>query len=246
MSTTTGEKRTRASHVSNGSTKQARGSGSDGARSTRVKANEAWPALPFDEWQATCDTLHMWTQMAGKVKLELAPFVNEWWEVALHPSARGLTTGRIPYQHGAFEIEFDFISHNLSMRSSWDTTKSLPLLSRTVADFYAEFMAALNALGIDVAINTKPQEVQNPIPFEQDTEHKTYNPEHAHRFWRILTSVANVFEQYRAHFAGKSSPVQFFWGSFDLSIARFNGKPAQPPKSGGRILRYGEDAHNIA
>lgn len=184
--------------------------------------------------------------MAGKVRLELCPFVNEWWEVALHVSARGLTTRTIPWRNGAFEIEFDFVEHNLYIRTNWGAIKALPLLPRSVADFYGEFMAALRALEIDVTINTMPQEVEQPIPFERDTQHASYDAETAHRWWRILTAVANVFEQYRARFRGKSSPVQFYWGSFDLNVARYNGKRAEPPKTGGRIMRYAEDAQNVA
>lgn len=247
MSTTRSDAHRHTSNTSNTSNTSHARSASDGrSRSTQESKAEAWPALPLAEWQATYDTLHMWVQIAGKVKLELCPFLNEWWEVALHPSARGLTTQKIPYQHGAFEIEFDFITHNLFMRTSWDATKALPLISRPVADFYREFMASLAAIGIDVTINTMPQEIEQPIPFERDTQHATYNPEHAHRYWRMLTSVANVFEQYRARFRGKSSSVQFFWGSFDLCVTRYSGKPAEPPTTGGRIMRYAEDAQNVS
>jgi hypothetical protein len=206
----------------------------------------AWPPLPLSAWQDTCDTLHMWTQIVGKVKLELSPFVSQWWEVALHPSARGLTTQTIPWQSGVFAVDFDFIEHNLHIRTSSGAVKSLPLLPRTVADFYGEFMAALGALGIQVAINTMPQEVEQPIPFEQDTQHHSYDPMYANRWWRILTRCATVFERHRATFSGKNSPVQFFWGSFDLSQTRFSGKPAHPPGSGGRIMRFAEDQQNVA
>jgi hypothetical protein len=197
-------------------------------------------------WQDTYDTLHMWTQIAGKLKIELCPYLNEWWEVALHLTARGITTGTIPWQDGVFEVEFDFITHNLSIRTSHGALKSLPLMARSVADFYGEFMAALRALGIKVTINTTPQEVEQPIPFERDTTHAAYDPEYVTRWWRILTRAQSVFEQYRSGFCGKSSPVNFFWGSFDLSQTRFCGRPVAPPSGANRIMRYAEDQENIA
>ncbi len=209
-------------------------------------AAEAWPALPLEAWQDTYDTLHMWTQVVGKVKLELCPYLNEWWEVALHLTARGLTSGTIPWKDGVFAVDFDFIDHNLHIRASDGAVKSLPLLPRSVADFYGEFMAGLRALGIEVSINTTPSELEQPIPFEQDTTHAAYDPEYVTRCWRILLQSATVFERYRSSFAGKSSPVHFFWGGFDLSATRFSGKRAQPPKGAGRIMRFSEDQENIA
>jgi hypothetical protein len=209
-------------------------------------ATERWPALPLDAWQATYDTLHMWTQIAGKVKLELCPFLNEWWEVALHLAARGLTTGPVPSTAGVFAVDFDFLDHNLYIRTSDGGVKALPLLPRAVADFYAEFMAALGTLGIDVTINTMPQEVEHPIPFEQDRQHAAYDAAYVTRWWRILTQIGTVIERYRSGFVGKSSPVQFFWGGFDLNATRFSGKPTQPPTQGGRIMRYAEDQENVA
>ncbi len=214
-------------------------------RDADENAPEAWPELPLDAWRETCDTLHMWTQVVGKVKLELCPFLNEWWEVPLQLSARGLTTSTIPFDRGAFTIDFDFLDHNLYIRASDGGLKCLPLMPRTVADFYAECLAALGALGIDVNLNTRPQQVEHPIPFEQDHEHASYDPVFVNRWWRILTRVGVVLERYRSGFVGKSSPVQFYWGDFDLSQTRFSGKPAQPPKGANRRGRFTEDQENV-
>jgi hypothetical protein len=208
-------------------------------------ATEAWPALALDAWHDTYDTLHMWLQVVGKVKLELCPFLNEWWEVALQLTARGLTTSTIPYARGAFEIAFDFLDHNLYVRTSDGALKALPLMPRSVADFYSEFLAALRAVGIDVNLNTKPQQFQNAIPFEEDQRHAAYDPDYVNRWWRILTKVGVVMEQYRAGFVGKSSPVQFYWGDFDLCVARFSGKPSKPPNGANRRGRFTEDQENI-
>ena len=208
-------------------------------------AAEAWPALPLDGWRDTCDTLHMWTQVVGKVKLELCPFVNEWWEVPLQLTARGLTTMTIPFARGAFAIDFDFIDHNLYIRTSDGAVRALPLIPRSVAEFYAEFMATLGALGIEANLNTRPQQFQPLIPFEQDREHTAYDPAAVGRWWRIVTRVGLVMEKYRAGFSGKSSPVQFYWGDFDLCVTRFSGKPSEPPKGANRRGRFTEDEENI-
>lgn len=204
-----------------------------------------WPELPLDAWRHTCDTLHMWTQVAGKVKLELCPFLNEWWETALHLGPRGLTTSTIPFARGAFAIDFDFLDHNLYIRASDGGVKALPLMPRSVADFYAECAAALRSLGIDVNFNTRPQQFPHSIPFEQDHEHAAYDPVYVERWWRILTRIGVVMERYRSGFAGKSSPVQFYWGDFDLCVTRFSGKAAQPPKGANRRGRFTEDQENI-
>jgi hypothetical protein len=187
----------------------------------------------------------MWTQVVGKVKLELCPFLNEWWEVPLELTARGLTTSTIPYGRGAFEIAFDFIDHNLYIRTSDGALKALPLMPRSVADFYAEFMAALRALGIDVNLNTKPQQFQHAISFENDESHASYDPTYVNRWWRILTQVGIVLERYRSGFVGKSSPVQFYWGDFDLCVTRYSGRPSEPPKGANRRGRFTEDQENI-
>ncbi len=189
-----------------------------------------WPALPLDAWKDTYATLHMWTQVAGKIRLTLTPKINHWWNSALYVTARGLTTSRVPYGDGAFDIEFDFISHEASVKSSEGGRKSVPLVQEPVAAFYEKLMSALRLLGISVAINTKPQEVPDPIPFEQDYRHASYDPEYAHRFWRILLSTSIVLSEFRSRFIGKCSPVHFFWGSFDLACSRYSGRRAPARK----------------
>lgn len=207
--------------------------------------SETWPALPWSEWGETCETLHMWTQVVGKVKLALAPFLNQFWEVGFHPTARGMTTGLIPYADRALDVSFDFIDHNLSIHTSDGLTKVLPLIPRSVADFYQELMAALHACGIDVAINTTPSEVLQPIPFEEDRVHASYDAAYAHRWWQIQTQTTKVLQRYRSPFVGKSSPILFYWGSFDLNAARFSGRPATPPP-GPIFLRLAENQENVA
>ena len=191
----------------------------------------AWPALPLDAWQDTYATLHMWTQIAGKVRLELTPRLNHWWNATFYVTARGLTTSPIPYGGGTFEMEFDFLDHRLKIRTSGGERRALPLEPQTVAAFYERLLAALGGLGIAVAINPRPQEVPGPVPFDQDHRHAAYDGEYARRFWRILVSSSLVFEEFRARFIGKCSPVHFFWGSFDLACSRFSGRPA-PPRRG--------------
>ena len=208
-------------------------------------ATATWPALPLDAWRDTCDTLHMWTQVAGKVKLELCPYINEWWETSLELSARGLTTSTIPFAGVAFTIDFDFIDHNLYIRTSDGGVKAMPLMPRSVADFYAECAAALRSLGIDVNFNTRPQQFQHSIPFEQDHEHAAYDPIYVNRWWRILTQVGIVMDRYRSSFSGKASPVQFYWGDFDLCVTRFSVKAAQPPEGANRRGRFTEDQENV-
>lgn len=205
-----------------------------------------WPELPYEAWKDTRDTLHLWTQMVGKVKLELCPFVNQWWEVAFLLSARGMTTGPIPSGTETFDIEFDFIDHRLVIRVSDGQRKALTLEPRSVADFYALFMGGLADLGIDVKISSMPSEIPNAIRFEQDTAHTSYDAEYVQRWWRAMLAVGGVMERFRTPFHGKSSPVQFFWGGFDLDATRFNGKPTTPTPHGGRIMEYGEDAENFA
>jgi len=199
--------------------------------------SEQWPELPLSAWADTYATLHMWTQIVGKVRLALCPPLNHWWEVPLYVSARGLTTSAIPYGKGVFEIEFDFIDHNLNVTTSGGETQSMPLEPRAVADFYAEFMSVLHALGIDVRIWTMPQEVPDPIRFEQDRTHAAYDAQYAHAFWRILVTVDSIFKEFRSRFIGKSSPVHFFWGSFDLAVTRFSGRRAPERPGADRITR---------
>ena len=198
---------------------------------------DAWPALPLEAWQDTRDTLHMWTQIVGKVRLALCQPLNHWWQVTFYVSARGLTTSPIPYAGGVFEVEFDFENHNLIIQTSGGARKVLPLVPQSVADFYREFMAALKSLGIEVKIWTMPQEVPNPIAFERDTKHASYDREYVSRFWRILLLTDTVFKGFRSRFLGKSSPVHFFWGSFDMAVTRFSGRRAPPREGADRITR---------
>src|SRR5271163_2260769 len=192
---------------------------------------DRWPELPLEAWQDTYATLHMWTQIVGKVRLALSPNVNHWWAVPLYVNALGLTTSAIPYAGGNFEVQFDFIHHKLVIRTSNDAILAMVLAPRSVADFYKEFMGALESLGIAVKIWKMPVELPSPVPFDQDTQHASYDPEYAHRFWRILLSCDAIFKEFRAGFIGKASPVHFFWGSFDLAVTRFSGRRA-PERAG--------------
>ena len=189
-----------------------------------------WPPLPLHEWQDTYRTLHMWTQIVGKIRMALAPPLNHWWQCTLYVNSRGLTTGPVPYTPGCFEIQFDFQKHKLDIVSSEGPAASKPLRAESVASFYGGLMESLASMGIAVEINPKPQEVADPVPFDQDFTHCSYDAEYAHRFWRILLSSAKVLERFRAKFIGKCSPVHFFWGSFDLACTRFSGRTAPPRK----------------
>jgi hypothetical protein len=204
----------------------------------------AWPALPIAEWQATRDTLHMWLQVVGKVRLALSPLMNHWWEVPLYVSARGLTTSPIPYDGGIFEIEFDFIAHQLIIETSGGARKTLELAPKSVADFYAETMAALNELGIAVKIWSMPVEIPTPVRFEEDRAHASYDREYASRFWRVLVSTDTVLKEFRARFIGKSSPVHFFWGSMDLAVTRFSGRRA-PERAGADMMTREAYSHEV-
>lgn len=206
-------------------------------RIAEENAVELWPALPFEAWKDTCETLHMWTQIVGKVRLELSPYMNHWWQVPLYVTARGLTTSPIPYNDRIFEVNFDFIDHNLLILTSDGTTKAIPLIARTVAEFYQEFMASLRSLGIQVQINTLPCEVAHPIRCDQDDIHASYDPAYAHRFWRILAQTDKVLKEYRSFFIGKCSPVHFFWGSFDLAVSVFSGRRAPERPGADHITR---------
>jgi hypothetical protein len=210
-----------------------------------TQTTDPWPALPWDAWGDTCQTLHMWTQVVGKVKLELTPFLNHFWEVGFHLTGRGMTTGLIPYADRAFDVTFDFLDHNLAIQASNGATRTLPLSPRSVADFYQEFMAALQAIGIEVAVNTTPSEVLNPIPFEHDRAHASYDPAYVERWWRVQVQTAKVLQRYRSPFVGKSSPILFYWGSFDLNVARYSGRPAEPPP-GPVFFRLAENQENVA
>ncbi len=209
------------------------------------ETSELWPLLPYDEWKETLDTLHMWTQIVGKVRMELSPFVNHWWHVTLYVTSRGLTTSPIPYQGSTFEVDFDFIDHNLFIQTSQGTSKAMPLIPRSVADFYREFMQALRSLNINVTINTLPSEVANPIRCDEDEVHASYDPEYANRFWRILVQTDNVLKAFRSHFIGKCSPVHFFWGSFDMALTFFSGRRAPERPGANRIMREGGSHEQI-
>ena len=194
--------------------------------------DETWPALPFDAWRDTCATLHLWSQVVGKVRLVQSPWTNHSWHVTLYVTPRGLATGPIPHGGKTFSIAFDFVDHRLVMETSAGGVRAIPLCPRSVAEFYGAVMKTLAELGVPVRIRTMPNEIPNAIPFEQDEQHAAYDPDAANRFWRALIQVDRVFKVFRARFIGKCSPVHFFWGSFDLAVTRFSGRPA-PPHPGG-------------
>lgn len=192
----------------------------------------AWPELPFNEWKQTYATLHLWSQIVGKIRLVQSPWLNHSWHVPFYVSARGLTTSPIPYGAQTFDMAFDFIDHCLQLRSSDGRTASIALRPRSVADFYQEVFTRLADLGFRIEINKTPNEMIDPVSFDQDHTHASYDATHAHRFWQVLVQVDRVFKQFRASFIGKSSPVHFFWGAFDLAVTRFSGAQA-PPHPGG-------------
>ena len=191
-----------------------------------------WPALPYEEWKDTYETLHLWMQIVGKIRLDRMPWINHCWQVTFYPSARGLTTGSMPYGAEHFQIDFDFVGHELVLQTSRGERRSIALVPMSVADFYRALMAALEEVGMPVQIYRKPVEMEGQIPFDMDTVHRTYDGEYAQRCWRIVTSSAVVLTRFRSHFYGKVSPVHFFWGSFDLAVTRFSGRTA-PPHPGG-------------
>ena len=191
-----------------------------------MKVSQRWPALPLAEWKDTYATLHMWTQVVGKIRLALSPPVNHFWGTTFYVTARGLTTSPMPYSKGAVEINFDFIAHTLEILTGLGETRSFRLVPRTVAEFYFELMSALHSLGIDAKVWTMPVEVPRPVRFNLDEMHSSYDSEYAHRFWQILVSVDTVLREFRSRFIGKASPVHFFWGSFDLAATRFSGRRA--------------------
>jgi hypothetical protein len=205
----------------------------------------SWPELKFSEWKDTLATLHMWTQVVGKIHLRQTPLVNHWWNVPLYVSARGLTTSAMPYSDGrVFEIEFDFIDHQLRIECSDGTIKTLVLRPQSVADFYAEVMSALHELGIDIKIWTMPVEVPDPIRFEEDTIHASYDAAYANRFWHALVKMDDVLKEFRARFIGKVSPVHFFWGSFDIAVTRFSGRPA-PARPDDNLINREAYSHEV-
>lgn len=202
------------------------------AQDTRPAPFEQWPALRVADWTATRETLHMWTQIVGKVRLAAAPMINHWWQTPLYVSPRGLTTSSIPHGQRLFDLEFDFIDHLLRIRSSDGRQRSVTLEPKSVSVFYSETMAALSEIGLAVTIRATPVEVVRAIPFADDTEHCSYEPAAAQLFWQQLVQAHRVMTQFRGSFIGKVSPVHFFWGSFDLACTRFSGRPA-PTHPGG-------------
>ncbi|MEO8074255.1 MAG: DUF5996 family protein, partial [Acidobacteriota bacterium] len=198
---------------------------------------ETFPPLILAEWEATKDTLHLWTQIIGKIRLVQTPLVNHFWNVPLYVSARGLTTSAMPYEKGLFEIEFDLIDHSLVIKTSAGATQKIRLEPKTVKQFYAEVMRTLGSLGINPEIRRLPDEIPNAIPFDEDETHHSYDAEYANRFWRTLIQVDKIFSEFRSKFIGKVSPVHFFWGSFDLAVTRFNGEPAPEREGADAITR---------
>jgi hypothetical protein len=195
-------------------------------------ADTGWPELQVKDWGDTRDTVHLWTQIVGKVRLALAPQVNHWWHVPLYVNTVGLTTSLMPYRGAGVEIVFDFTAHTLHIRTTGGAARTLSLEPRSVADFYTEFRAHLTALGIEAPIIPRPVEVVDAIPFPEDTEHASYDPQAVHTFWTSLVNADRVLTRFRGHYRGKASPVHFFWGAFDLAVTRFSGRPA-PPHPGG-------------
>jgi hypothetical protein len=199
---------------------------------TSLAGQAAWPRLPLGDWNDTKDTLHRWVQMIGKTRLALAPPLNHCWNVTLYLTARGLTTSPMPYGNGTVEVDLDFIAHQLLVRTSEGATGALALIPRTVADFHGEYTALLQSLDLQVKIWPVPSEMEDDLRFTEDRQHRSYDPDSAHRCWRILSETDQVLQQFRGRFLGKCSPVHFFWGGFDLACTRFSGRRA-PLHPGG-------------
>src|SRR5215467_6469854 len=203
-----------------------------------------WPPLPYSEWESTRDTVHMWTQIVGKTRMALAPLENHWWNVPLYVTPRGLTTSPIPWRGETFEIEFDFIAHQLLFAVSNGGQASMRLFPRSVADFYAEYMGTLRSLGIEARIYRRPVEFDDTTPFDEDRHHASYDAQYVERFRRILVNCDRVFKDFRSRFLGKCSPVHFFWGSFDLAVTRFSGRRA-PPREGADPITREAYSHEV-
>lgn len=212
---------------------------------TSVDEPDCWPALPLASWKDTCVTLHMWTQIVGKVRLKLTPLVNHWWNVPLYVTARGLSTSRIPYGERSFELSFDFVLHQLVLETNDGMRRTMPLAPRSVADFYQEFMSLLRSAGIEIKIWPMPVEIPEPIRFDEDHVHASYDSQAVEKFWRILLSVDSIFYDFRSRFIGKCSPVHFFWGSFDLAVSRFSGRRA-PPRPGADKITQEAYSHEVS
>jgi hypothetical protein len=192
----------------------------------------SWPPLPFSEWRDTAATLHLWLQIVGKIAMTQRAWVNHSWHVALRIAARGIGTGLIPHAAGSFQIDFDFIEHTLLLQTSEGRMVRLHLHPQPTAEFYRDVMQSLSSLDMPVTIRTMPNELPDPIPFDADETHRAYDAEYVNRYWRVLVQTQRVFEDFRARFIGKCSPVHFFWGSADLAVTRFSGRTA-PPHPGG-------------
>jgi hypothetical protein len=199
--------------------------------------NDVWPEIPLAQWRDTCRTLHMWTQIAGKVRLALVPHVNHYWNVTLYLTPRGLTTLAMPYRERTVGMTFDFVDHELEIETSDGQRREISLAPRTVADFYAEVMARLQELGIGVTIWPMPVEIENPIRFDRDRQNQSYDRAAVERWWQALRVSAATLAEFRGRFIGKSSPVHFFWGSFDLAVTRFSGRRAPERPGADRITR---------
>jgi len=208
------------------------------------KTGATWPSLVWNEWAATADTLHMWTQIVGKTRLALTPLQNHWWNVPLYVTARGLGTSAMPYGDDALDIEFDFVTHALHFRMSSGQEREMKLRPRTVADFYKEYLDTLASLRVEVKIDPMPCELAHPIRFDLDTEHKSYDPEYVERFWHVLMFTEKVFRRFGTGFLGKISPIHFFWGSFDMAVTRFSGRPA-PPRPGVDGIQREAYSHEV-
>jgi hypothetical protein len=204
-----------------------------------------WPELPYAEWVDTRNTLHRWMQVVGKIRLELTPLVNHWWNVTFYLTARGLTTSAIPYGDRWFEMEFDFLSHLLRIRTNDGQECDVTLAPRTVASFYTEVMATLKSMGIEVSIWPVPVEIDNPIRLDQDEEHHSYDPERVQRFWTLLALTEGVFTKFRSEFLGKCSPIHFFWGGIDLAVTRFSGRRA-PEREGANSIDREAYSHEVS
>ena len=207
-------------------------------------SEDQWPALSWSEWEPTAKTLHMWTQIVGKTRLALTPLQNHWWNVPLYVTARGLGTSAMACGDDVLDIEFDFVAHVLHLRLGSGKDHTLPLRPQSVADFYQEYLDCLKGLGVSVKINPMPVEIPNPIRFDLDTVHGSYDPEYAHRFWQVLVLAEKVFRGWAPGFLGKVSPVHFFWGSFDLAVTRFSGRPA-PPRPGADSIQREAYSHEV-
>ena len=198
---------------------------------------DRWPKLPYAAWKDTCETLHLWTQIVGKMRLARTPWLNHSWHVALYLTSRGLTTSSIPYRARAFQIDFDFVEHVLWVRTSDGHFRQIMLAPKSVAEFFSELRAALGELGFEIAITAMPCEIADCIPFDQDSTHAAYDRDYANRFWRVLLSAHEVLAHFRTGFLGKVSPVHFFWGSFDLAVTRFSGRRAAEREGADAITR---------